>query len=243
MERDRENITYIHSIETLYSPQGFAFQREKYLPKITFLEKRFGDRFPEVSVLDVGIGYGVFLHILEHEFGLEHLFGMDPFPGSIEKAARFTSADIRQGDIMDERWPFNEHSFDVVTCFDVVEHLEEPAVFFAHVKRFMREGSILVMTTPNKDLPYRMRSVPLLGIPDPNPTHINVRPSAYWKRLATSQDFRIVDAWKGEHLTHIRFVPKVLSALCRLLRLDHRRIPLVRTFEQSFCMVLEITRG
>jgi SAM-dependent methyltransferase len=242
MERDQENITYIHSIETLYSPQGFAFQREKYLPKIVFLEERFGDRFPGINVLDVGVGYGVFLHILEHEFGLGHLFGMDPFPGSIEKAVRYTSADIRQGDIMDERWPFDEHSFDVVTCFDVVEHLEEPAVFFSRVKRVMREGGILVVTTPNRDLPYRMRSVPLLGIPDPNPTHINVRPSAYWKQLATSNGYRIAGAWKGEHLTHIRLVPKVLSALCRLFRLDHRRIPLVRAFEQSFCMVLEVSR-
>lgn len=243
MERDEKNITFIHSVGTLYSERGLRFQREKYLPKIEYLKLRFGGRFGEIRLADIGVGYGVFLHLIEKEYGLRRLYGMDPFPDSIEIAGRFTSARIGRGDITDEEWPLERGFFDVITCFDVVEHLANPGVFFARVGAYLGDGGFVVVTTPNRDLPYRMRSVPLVGIPDTNPTHINVRESRYWKELAVRHGFEIVAAWKGEHLTHIRLVPKVLTALCSLFRLDHRRLPLVNAFEQSFCMVLRRGAG
>lgn len=238
MKRDEQNITFTHSIETLYSERGLRFQREKYLPKIEYLKDHFGKRFHEIRLADIGVGYGVFLHLLENEYGLRHLYGMDPFPDSIEIAARYTSARIERGDITDEEWPLEKGFFDVITCFDVVEHLPDPGVFFDRVGAYLADGGLVVVTTPNKDLPYRMRAIPLIGFPDTNPTHINVRKSRYWRELAVRHGFEILAVWKGEHLTHIRLVPKVLTALCTLLRLDHRRLPLVNAFEQSFCMVL-----
>lgn len=238
MERDRKNITFTHSIRTLYSEQGLRFQREKYLPKIEFLRNHFGGRFGEIRLADIGVGYGVFLHLMEKEYGLRRLYGMDPFPDSIEIAGRYTSARIERGDITDEEWPLEKGFFDVITCFDVVEHLMDPGIFFGRAGDYLGVDGLVVVTTPNRDLPYRMRTIPLIGLPDTNPTHINVRESRYWKGLVRRYGFDILAAWKGEHLTHIRLAPKVLAALCSLLRLDHRRLPLVNAFEQSFCMVL-----
>jgi len=240
MERDRDNVTFTHSIETLYSAEGLKFQREKYLPKIELVKNRFAGAFAGINLLDVGVGYGVFLHLLEHEEGLSNLYGMDPFPDSIEIARRYTSARIVQGDIRDDRWPVEENHFDAVTCFDVVEHLPEPGVFFENVKQVLRPGAVVIVTTPNRGLPYRMRSIPLIGLPDTNPTHINVRRPSYWLALAKKNGFSVLEAWRGEHLTHIRLVPKILKAACGIFGLDHRRIPLVNAFEQSFCVALEI---
>jgi SAM-dependent methyltransferase len=238
MHRDDENITFTLTVETLYSEQGFRYQQEKYLPKIEYLESYFGERFGEMRLVDIGVGYGVFLHILEKEYGLRQLYGMDPFPDSIEIAGRYTTARIVRGDITDEEWPLEKGFFDVVTCFDVVEHLANPEVFFKRVTSYLRSGGLVVVTTPNRDLPYRMRSIPIIGVPDINPTHINVQKSRYWKGLAERHGFEILAAWKGEHLTHVRLIRKVLTMLSAVLKLDHRRIPLVNAFEQSFCMVL-----
>ena len=62
---------------------------------------------------------------------------MDPFPDSIEIAKRYTSADLRVGRIEDSQWPFEENYFDVITCLDVVEHLQHPEVFFQNVKNIL----------------------------------------------------------------------------------------------------------
>ena len=237
-DRDLENITYISGMDFLGSEEGRKFLEQKYRARIDALKDCFGERFNEMRLLDVGVGYGMFLGAVEAE-GAKHLYGMDPFAKSIEIAAQNTSARLAEGDIHDERWPFEKYSFDAVTCLDVVEHLEEPAIFFSKVGEYLREGGVVIVTTPNKDIPYMMRRVPIFGFKDANPTHINVQRPAYWKRLARENGFEILKEWRGEYLTHIRLIPKVLMLLCRTLRLDHRRIPIVNAFEQSFCMVLK----
>lgn len=239
MERDPDNVTYVHSLETLRSEEGRRYQREKYLPKIEFLAQKFGESFREVRLLDVGVGYGFFLSMLEEESGLRDLHGMDPFPKSIEIASEMTSAKIVVGDITDDKWPFERETFDVVTCFDVVEHLAEPDDFFRMVRTVLKWGGIVVVTTPNLSLPYRMRSCPLIGIPDTNPTHINIRRPSYWRKLAKANGLDLVAEWRGEHLAHVRFIPRILRKICGILRLDHRKVPLVNAFEQAYCMILE----
>ncbi len=235
--RDDNNKTYICDMENLCSPEGQKFLAMKYSGRLEHLKNYFGERFTEIRLLDVGIGYGMFLKALE-ELGVRDLHGMDPFVKSIEISSRNTSATLVEGDITDEDWPVEKGSFDAVTCLDVVEHLERPAVFFEKVKEYVREGGIVIVTTPNGQLPYRMRSIPLIGFKDRNPTHVNVHPPKYWRRLALENGFEILTEWKGEYLTHIRLIPKVLMFLCRLLRLDHRRIPFVNSFEQSYGMIL-----
>jgi SAM-dependent methyltransferase len=191
----------------------------------------------------VGVGYGFFLSMLEKDYGLGNLHGMDPFPKSIEIASSMTSARIVGGDITDERWPFEPDTFDVVTCFDVVEHLEEPDDFFRMVRTVLKPGGTVVVTTPNLSLPYRMRSIPLIGIPDANPTHINIRRPSYWRGLAEDNGFNLIAEWRGEHLSHVRLLPRILRNLCRALRIDHRKIPIINSFEQAYCMILELRRS
>jgi 2-polyprenyl-3-methyl-5-hydroxy-6-metoxy-1,4-benzoquinol methylase len=242
LERDKDNITFVWGMDFLGSDEGGRFLEQKYRPRIDALREYFGPRFAEIRLLDIGIGYGMFLKAAEEE-GVKQVFGMDPFPKSIEIAKRNTSAEIFEGDILGDRWPVEKQGYDAVTCMDVLEHLEDPSFFFRRVKGCLREGGIVLVTTPNRALPYMMRSIPLVGFKDPNPTHINVRRPAYWRRLAIENGFEILKEWKGEYLTHIRFIPKVLMLLCRIFRIDHRKIPIVNSFEQSYCMVIKLRRA
>jgi len=145
MKRDPENPTYDHSLDTLCSESGYKFQREKYGPKLAFMKNYFGERFARVSLLDVGVGYGIFLKIAAEDYGIRNLSGMDPYPNSIELAKKMTTARIELGSLFDERWPFAEHSFDVITCFDVLEHIEKPDEFFVNAARYLRGGGIVLI--------------------------------------------------------------------------------------------------
>jgi SAM-dependent methyltransferase len=239
--RDDDNATYICDMELLNSPEGKKFFEMKYSGRLDHLKNYFGERFTEIRLLDVGVGYGMFLKALE-ELGVKDLHGMDPFVKSMEISRGNTSATLTEGDINDGTWSVEKNSFDAITCLDVVEHLERPAVFFERAKEYLRGDGIIIVTTPNGQLPYRMRSIPLIGFADMNTTHINVHPPKYWRRQALDNGYEILAEWKGEYLTHIRFIPKVLMLLCRILNIDHRRIPVVNSFEQFYGMVIRPIR-
>ena len=120
----------------------------------------------------------------------------------------------------------------------MLEYFPRPEEFLVEAKRYLRPGGIILVSTPNKILPYRMRSIPLLGFPDTNPTHTNVQPPSFWKRLAARNGYEIAVSWKGEYLTHISLIPKMLKVLCAVLRIDPRNVPVVNAFEQAFVMVI-----
>lgn len=58
--------------------------------------------------------------------------------------------------------PFKDAIFDVVIASEVLEHLNHPEKFFEEVTRVLKDGGILIITTPNSDnLTYRiLRAMP-----------------------------------------------------------------------------------
>jgi 2-polyprenyl-3-methyl-5-hydroxy-6-metoxy-1,4-benzoquinol methylase len=51
------------------------------------------------------------------------------------------------GDVMDARFPPN--SFDVITAFDVLEHMYQPREFLGRVLSWLRPGGIFFAELPN----------------------------------------------------------------------------------------------
>lgn len=56
--------------------------------------------------------------------------------------ARFVCADL-------ERLPFAAGRFDVVTSFQVIEHLADARVYLAEIARILAPGGVLLLSTPN----------------------------------------------------------------------------------------------
>jgi SAM-dependent methyltransferase len=53
-------------------------------------------------------------------------------------------------DVERDEFPFEDHSFDVVTCLEVLEHLAlDPMAMMCEIHRVLRPGGTLVLTTPN----------------------------------------------------------------------------------------------
>ncbi len=236
MTQDTDNITFLSDVEKVYSDQGQQFHREKYIPKLERVKKYLSKSASRC--LDVGIGYGSFMQMSASELGLiPH--GLDPFPRSIEIAREYTDGVIKEGRIENTSWGFDER-FDFISCLDVTEHLEEPAVFYRHVKDNLAPGGIVLMTTPLREFPYEMRSWPLIGIADKNTTHINVQPPRYWDKLAEEHGFEILESWKGEHLTHVRYLSGMLRRICKVLGLDPKKTPLINSFQQAYNQILRV---
>jgi len=235
---DPENVHFTHTEGTLFNADGAvsAGQARKFAPKIRAIRKLLGPR-PDAGFLDVGVGYGVFLHMLE-KHGYRRIAGMDPFPKSLEIARQHTSADLKLGRIEDERWPFRPGEFDVISSFDVVEHLHEPAVFLRRCREYLAPDGLVVLSTPNRSVFYEMRRIPLIGYPDRNPTHINVHRPRYWLRLAREEGYEVVAKWYGEVMAHIRYLPQFVEVVSNYLDVDLEKAWFLRGLQQSLCLVL-----
>lgn len=63
----------------------------------------------------------------------------------------------------DKRLPFDDNSFDLVWCSEVIEHLLSPAFSTAEFRRVLKKGGRMILTTPNSYF-WLMRPLHLIGL-------------------------------------------------------------------------------
>jgi glycosyltransferase involved in cell wall biosynthesis/SAM-dependent methyltransferase len=99
------------------------------------------------ALLDLGCSSGSFLETLRGPAW--DLYGIEISPESAERAKARSGAQIFVGDVLAAPYPPN--SFDVVTCFHVLEHMYDPRQIFERVQRWLRPGGIFYFLVPNID--------------------------------------------------------------------------------------------
>jgi SAM-dependent methyltransferase len=99
------------------------------------------------SLLDLGCSSGAFLQTLTGKNW--DLHGIEMSEESASKARKKTGAKIFVGDILDAQ--FQPETFDVITCFDVFEHLYEPRRVMKKVAEWLKPGGVFYVLVPNVD--------------------------------------------------------------------------------------------
>jgi SAM-dependent methyltransferase len=133
-------------------------------------------------VLDAGCGVGWGSEILAHA-GAAAVTGIDIDAGAIESAKRHCrSADFAVGDLLE--LPFPSATFEVVTCFEAIEHVTDPSRALDEIRRVLTPDGIVLVSSPNPDV-----------YPSGNPFHIHeLRPTelldAMLARFANAQLWR-----------------------------------------------------
>ena len=105
----------------------------------------------DAEVLEAACGVGDGAAILV-EAGARRVVGIDPDAESIFNArgragevAEFLLGDLRA-------LPFEEGSFDLVTCFEAIEHVVEQDAVLDELRRVLRPDGILVVSSPNREI-------------------------------------------------------------------------------------------
>lgn len=108
--------------------------------------------------LDVGCGAGLLTEPLAR-LGAA-VTGLDATPANIE-AARAHAA--QSGLAIDYHAGALEAldlaPFDLVTCLEVIEHVEDPSLFVSHLARMLAPGGLLVLSTPNRTARSRLAMI------------------------------------------------------------------------------------
>ncbi len=98
-------------------------------------------------VLDVGCGVGHFL-VAARTHGWRPQ-GLDISKAASEAAHEAYGLEVSIGTL--DQAAFPERTFDVITLWDVIEHVRKPIESLKAANRFLRPGGILAMKTPNED--------------------------------------------------------------------------------------------
>ena len=95
-------------------------------------------------ILDIGSGTGIILKTLQ-EFG--QAFGMEMSWEAIQFLKRRNLKEVVRSDA-EQHLPFKDDSFSLVTCLDVLEHLDHDKELLAEMIRVCEEGGHVLVTVP-----------------------------------------------------------------------------------------------
>lgn len=100
------------------------------------------------EVLDAGCGVGYGMQVLQ-DARAKRVVGIDRAPEAIASARSRLAAGVELviGDL--QKLPFADGSFDVVVCFEAIEHVEQPEDVLDGFKRVLRADGVLILSTPN----------------------------------------------------------------------------------------------
>jgi 2-polyprenyl-3-methyl-5-hydroxy-6-metoxy-1,4-benzoquinol methylase len=120
-------------------------QRYVYLNfgnKLDQIERRIGRKG---KLLDVGCSFGFFLDAARQRgWSVE---GIDISAYAADYARSRFNLSVQSVPVTEARFP--DQAFDVITMWEVVEHLPSPVDALRHLSRFLRPGGMIVLGTPN----------------------------------------------------------------------------------------------
>lgn len=137
-----------------YDQYNQAIQDEKPLKR---LDRQYGLRKRCQAILghkshghllDVGCATGDFLETMRTYPGWQ-VSGVELSATASRYARERLGLDVRTGTLMEAR--FAAESFDVITLWNVIEHLTDPVAELSEMNRLLRPGGLLVFTTPSLD--------------------------------------------------------------------------------------------
>ena len=178
--------------------------------KYPFWHRHIAKHVPGGKLLDIGCAEGTLLKWAER-CGYE-TYGLDISEVAIGQISgkRLGQTKLVVGDI--RSLPFKDGYFDLVTAFDVLEHLEEPLIALQEVNRVLKGEGFFIMSTPNigsQGLKWKGDS--WHGYRDI--THVSLLSGEYWNRLLEKSGVEVVDnfydtLWDSPYF---KYIPELLQ--------------------------------
>ncbi len=180
---------------------------------------------PSGRLLDVGCSRGYLLEAARAR-GWQ-VVGVELNPRSVE-LARSRGLEVHCGQLADA--PLAPESFDVVTAFDVIEHLRSPRAFLAQVHRLLRPDGLLVLTTPNigglvPRCTYWLVGRTIGAWEHPTPPGHLVQFSRHTLLDLLSRSGFEPEVWRAEHIPLAYSVGKLENSVMDVLAGRHKERP------------------
>ena len=102
---------------------------------------------PEKKLLDIGCAGGAFLKVANDlDF---QVVGVEPSSYLCDFGQKEYNLDLRPGTLQDQR--FNDNEFDIISMWDVIEHLDQPSKVLEEIYRILKPDGELIINYPEYD--------------------------------------------------------------------------------------------
>ena len=174
-----ENGT-LHLLKVMVNPWRVPYFEDK-------LKKCFGNDLSHIRLLDIGCGGGV----LTEEFARLNcqVTGIDISEESLAVARAHAqteglSINYQIGSAI--QLQYDENSFDVVSCCDVLEHIVEWKQVIAEVGRVLRKGGLFLFDTINRT--PKSKTTFIFGLQEWSYTRLFPRDTHVWEMFITPEE-------------------------------------------------------
>ncbi len=205
---------YFHGVTSGYPPEGYAAAHPDWSAWLDVIAQVV----PGGTLVDLGCAYGY----LVREAALRgyRSFGLDASTWALSQepslSHRLARADVHQ-------LPLGDATADIITLFDVLEHLERPWRCLEEAVRVLAPDGLLAGATPDPLFFHR-----------PEPTHCFERPPSFWLKLLTELGLKVQFRFSGPPYNFQFLACRETSPLVRRLEIfQHDCIAETPDFVQS----------
>jgi SAM-dependent methyltransferase len=145
------DLAGMHSSDGYFDHPYFQVRRDltsrlaaSYARRLLDIE-RWSGPLAGKRMLDIGCDTGLFVQFAQERRGVRAT-GIDVGERVVD-AGREAGLDLRHGTL--EQIRFDAESFDIVSGYDLIEHVSDPRAFVREVGRVLKPGGIAVFETPN----------------------------------------------------------------------------------------------
>ncbi len=189
------------------------------------------ERFSGRSFLDVGCGNGNYVLRFEEQYNSS---GVDwqSFPCWSEAPHRFKTG-------LASELPYSDDSFDRLTCFEVLEHVPEPAKVMTELARVARQN--VIVTVPNGAISDGLKRSGMTFNHYCDRTHVNFFQMETIKALGISAGMRLKAAHYINQVCPAAWVLETFRIPMRFLNLARKlfRLPGMRPTYMTCLVVFE----
>jgi 2-polyprenyl-3-methyl-5-hydroxy-6-metoxy-1,4-benzoquinol methylase len=160
-----------------------------------------------LKLLDVGCGSGLFVTLCNKQDQISAM-GIDISRQGIALTRHLNQSCYVQGFIKD----MSNQSFDIITMFDVLEHVPNPLKFIKKARRVLTKNGLLVITTPISNSLACKLSGKKWHLYTP-PRHLQIFNTKSIRQLLENNGFQVTRVQKTGQYTNLGYIIEKMSSL------------------------------